>query len=102
MFEQLDGYLLDGRPSKGRLVAELLAAQASAPARPFLEGIARLGERTPDLALVALRVVLVCGHADDAVVVAVRDAARRARDGDEAARKAYHDLLAGIGTISPK
>ncbi len=67
-----------------------LAARDPAPAQgaaPFYEGMERLGSRTPDLALIALRLVLAGRRADDAAVVWLRDVAARARAGDAAARR---------------
>jgi hypothetical protein len=89
-FELLDGYLLDGAPSKAEVVRELLAKPPRAPsAAPFYEGMQRLGARTPDLALIALRLVLAGRKADDATVTRLRDLAVRARAGDAAARAQY-------------
>jgi hypothetical protein len=48
-----------------------------------------LGDRTPDLALIALRIVLGGHPADDASVSAARDALERLRSGDETARADY-------------
>jgi hypothetical protein len=45
-----------------------------------------LGARTPDLTLVALRLVLSGKTADDASVVTLRDLSERARRGDAQAR----------------
>jgi hypothetical protein len=92
-FELLDRYLLDGTPSKGEVVAALLAEQASTPAaRPFYEGLRRLGAQTPDLALIALRLVLGGKRADDENVTRVRSLVERARAGGpdaQSARDAY-------------
>ncbi len=58
-FESLDGYLLDGAPSKAEVVRELLERRPDAPARRrFTRALQRLGARTPDLSLIALRLVL--------------------------------------------
>ena len=89
-FELLDGYLLDGSPSKAEVVRKLLELRPDAPgAPPFYEGMQRLGARTPDLALVALRLVLAGKKADDAAVTRLRDVIERARTGDAAARNEY-------------
>ena len=89
-FELLDGYLLDGTPSKSEVVRELLEIRPSAEgAAPFYEGLARLGSRTPDLALIALRLVLAGKRADDATVARLRDVVARARAGNAAARDEY-------------
>jgi hypothetical protein len=92
-FESLDGYLLDGSPSKAEVVREILLARPSAEgAAPFYEGIERLGARTPDLALIALRLVLAGRKADDAAVAWLRDVVGRARAGDAAARNEYRTI----------
>jgi hypothetical protein len=93
-FELLDGYLLDGQPRKDELVRRLLeSGPPSEAAAPFYEGLQRLGGRTPDLALIALRLVLSGAKADDATVVKVRDLIARAKAGDEQAREEYRAVL---------
>ncbi len=93
-FELLDGYLLAGRPPKEELVSRLLAARADgAAAAPFYEGVERLGARTPDLALIALRLVLAGKKADDEAVTRLRGLVARARAGDAGAADEYRDLL---------
>jgi hypothetical protein len=92
-FVSLDGYLLDNSPSKAEVVRELLERRPHAPgASPFYEGIERLGARTPDLALIALRLVLAGRKADDAAVGWLRDVVTRARAGDTAAREEYRAI----------
>jgi hypothetical protein len=95
-FELIDGYLLDAKPAKADVVKSLLAKRSGAPAaQPFYEGMRMLGPRTPDLTLVALRLVLAGKKADDESVVALRDLADRARSGeDPGARDAYMRALA--------
>ena len=79
-FDFLDRYLLDGAPSKAHVVKELLAHPSGVPAAAaFYEGIQMLGAKTPDLTLIALRVVLAGKTADDARVVRVRQIVDRAR-----------------------
>lgn len=93
-FDSLDQYLLTGSPAKPQLIAALLAQRSGAQgASPFYEGMRLLGPRTPDLTLVALRLVLAGHSADDASVVELRDLAARARSGDMAARSAYLERL---------
>jgi len=93
-FELLDGYLLDGAPSKPDVVRRLLETRPEADgAAPFYEGMERLGARTPDLALIALRLVLAGAKADDATVVSLRDVIARARGGDVTAREEFQALL---------
>lgn len=92
-FELLDGYLLDGMPCKAEVVRQLLENRSHAPAAaPFYEGFRRLGARTPDLALIALRLVLAGKKADDAAVTRVRDLIARVRAGDPSARDEYRAL----------
>lgn len=92
-FELLDGYLLDGTPPKSEVVRKLLEIRPPAEgAAPFYEGMARLGSRTPDLALIALRLVLAGKKADDATVARLRDVVARARSGDAAARDEYRSI----------
>ena len=90
-FELIDRYLLDGKPAKADVVAALLASPSDLPAaRPFYEGMKMLGARTPDLTLIALRLVLGGRKADDAAVVQIRDIVARVQAGDaEAARAEY-------------
>ena len=90
----LDGYLLEGRPAKPELIAALLQETAPANAGPYLEGLRLLRDRTPDLALVALRLTLAGKSASDAGVVGLRDLAERARKGDGEALQAYRAALA--------
>ncbi len=81
-FELLDRYLLDGSPEKGEVVRRLLEAPSTEPAAgPFYEGMRILGGRTPDLTLIALRIVLAGKRADDASVVRLRELVERARKG---------------------
>jgi hypothetical protein len=92
-FESLDGYLLDGVPPKAEVVQMLLEARPPAEgASPFYEGMERLGARTPDLALIALRLVLAGRKADDSAVMWLRAVVNRARAGDDAAREEYRTL----------
>lgn len=103
-FELIDEYLLTGTPPKARVVKDLLANPSTlAEAAPFYEGMKMLGDRTPDLALVALRLVLAGKRADDASVVALRNHAEQARQGGAgaaAARDAYARALAVLVLMS--
>jgi hypothetical protein len=95
IFELLDRYLLDGSPEKGEVVSALLEARAGgAAAQPFYDGMRLLGARSPDLSLIALRIVLAGKKADDASVVRLREVVDRARRGDPEARSEYQALLA--------
>ena len=72
-FELLDRYLLAGAPSKAVTIRRLLEKPSDAAgAAPFYEGLRLLGPRTPELALIALRLVLAGKKADDATVVRAR------------------------------
>ena len=97
-FELIDRYLLDGKPAKADVVAQLLASPSDTPAaKPFYEGMKLLGPRTPDLTLIALRLVLGGRKADDAAVVALRDCVELVRaggSGADEARAAYRQALA--------
>ena len=58
-FPLLDRYLLEGTPPKEDVIAALLRERPEAPgAAPFYEGMKMRGSRTPDLSLMALRLVL--------------------------------------------
>jgi hypothetical protein len=93
-FELIDGYLLDGTPPKGEIVRELLEHRPGAQsARAYYEGLQQLGARTPDLALMALRLVLAGRKADDAAVKQLRDVLARAHGGDAGARDEYRALV---------
>ena len=110
-FESIDEYLLSGAGRKADLIRKLLATRSTLPAAaPFYEGMRMLGARTPDLTLVALRLVLAGKRADDDSVVALRDLAQATRAGGEdasAALAAYRKMLAlvvlvvAIGFASP-
>jgi hypothetical protein len=98
-FELLDRYLLDGTPSKGEVVRRLLETRpGSESAQPFYEGLGRLGARTPDLALIALRLVLAGERADDDGVTRLRAVVERARSGDATARDEYRAVVAKEGS----
>lgn len=87
-FELLDGYLLKGSPSKREVVARLIAGPSPSPqSAPFYQGIALLGERVPDLSLIALRLVEAGHRAEDETVVRLRGLVERARrEGPDAER----------------
>jgi hypothetical protein len=79
-FNLLDRYLLEGAPPKGQVVKELLKKRAETPgAAAFYQGIQMLGPKTPDLTLIALRLVLAGKPADDVHVVRLRHLTERAR-----------------------
>ncbi len=98
-FELLDRYLLDSEPSKGEVVRRLLEARPGGEgAQPFYEGLGRLGARTPDLALIALRLVLAGERADDDCVTRLRAVVQRARSGDATARDEYRAIVEKVGS----
>lgn len=79
-FELLDRYLLDGTPSKAAVIDALLRERSTAPGTAaFYTGMQMLGARTPDLTLIALRLVLAGKKADDASVVRLRTLVERSR-----------------------
>jgi hypothetical protein len=93
-FELLDGYLLDAVPEKGEVVRRLLQSPSQAEGTaPFYEGMRLLGNRTPELSLIALRLVGAGKRADDASVRRLRDVVERARRGEAAAREEYQRIV---------
>jgi hypothetical protein len=79
-FEFLDRYLLDGAPPKAQVVKELLGRRTEVPGTAaFYQGIEMLGPKTPDLSLIALRLVLAGKTADDVHVIRMRQIVDRAR-----------------------
>lgn len=97
-FDFLDRYLLDGAPPKGEVVKELLKRRRDVPgAAGFYQGMEMLGAKTPDLTLIALRLVLAGKTADDERVVRLRQISERARargTDRESAEKSYFGELA--------
>ena len=96
-FPLLDRYLLDGISSKEEVVRALLEQRPDAPgAAPFYEGMKILGTRTPELSLIALRLVFAGKKADDGAVKRLRTTVERVRkkgpDAD-AARADYEAQL---------
>ncbi len=84
-FELLDGYLLRGTPQKGDVIKTMLALPVPVPAAAgFYAGLRMLGDRTPDLSLIALRLVLAGRKADDDAVIRLRGLAEAARSGGAA------------------
>ena len=79
-FHPIDGYLLDGHPTKrAALVAVLAERSDAAAAQPFYRALEALGERAADEALIALRLVLAGRTPDDAAVRRIRDLVARVR-----------------------
>jgi hypothetical protein len=95
----LDGYLLDGVPGKAEAIAAALRERSDDPkAQPFYRALQAVGVRAADEALLALRIVLGGGTPDDATIIAARDARRRVKAGEEAARESYERTVGTIGT----
>jgi hypothetical protein len=95
----LDGYLLDGIPSKAEAIAAALRDRSPDPrAQPFYRALEMVGVRAADEALLALRIVLGGGSATDEAVVAARTARANAKTGGAAARAAY---LRSVGADAP-
>lgn len=79
-FDLLDRYLLEETPSKAQVVKELLKNPPEVPGTAaFYQGIRMLGPKTPDLTLIALRLILAGKPADDVHVVRLRQLIDRAR-----------------------
>jgi hypothetical protein len=92
----IDGYLLDGQPSKDDTVAAVLADRSPiAGAQAFYRALDLLGPRVADEALIALRLALIGEAVDDDGVLRLRGHLTAARQGDPDARAAY---LAAVET----
>jgi len=92
----IDGYLLDGRPSKADAVAAVLADRSSVEkAQAFYRALDVLGPKVADEALIALRLALIGEAVDDEGVLRLRGYLTAARAGDPVARAAY---LAAVET----
>jgi len=92
----LDGYLLDGTPSKVAAIAAVLADRSPDPrAQPFYRALESLGARAADEALLALRLVLAGRIPTDDAVVAVRTVRNRAHAGEPGARE---EFLRAVGS----
>jgi hypothetical protein len=88
-FHAIDGYLLDGRPSKAAAIAAALGQRIPAErAQPFYRALEAVGDRAADEALIALRLVIADKPADDDAVRRLRALAMLARAADAAARDA--------------
>ncbi|MHB8432635.1 MAG: hypothetical protein ACYDCA_03395 [Candidatus Tyrphobacter sp.] len=95
----IDAQLLDPDGSLPGLVKSLLAhPPPNDAARPFYEGMRVLGPRTPQLAVLALRLVLAGRRADDASVRRLRTLVEHIRAGGSdaaVARREYAFELEG-------
>lgn len=85
--EMLDRYLLTGQGDKATLVQALLRHRSPQDgAAPFYRALESVGERTPDDALIALRIAIAGRRPDDARVLAVRSLVAAARNAQSDAR----------------
>jgi len=95
--EVLDRYFLDGAGTREEVVKRLLLLSDAPPAAaPFLEGMRMLRGRTPELSLLALRLVLAGKSATDEEVTRLRSVVERIRAGGEdasEARREYERLV---------
>jgi hypothetical protein len=94
----IDGYFLDRMPSRSALIARLLAEPVPIDAaRPFYEGFRMLGARTPELSLIALRLVLGGNRADDEAVTRLRTIVDRIGAGGAQAAAARSEYRRAVG-----
>lgn len=78
----LDGYLLDGKPSKREAIDHILRDRIEDPrAAPFYRAFEAIGERAADEALIAIRALAAGKTPEDALIRRLRDLARTARAG---------------------
>jgi len=96
----LDGYLLDGKPTKQEAIDHLLQHRIDDPrAAPFYRAFEAIGTRAADEALIAMRALAAGKAPEDALVRRLRDLVRLARKGKrgelkvEEARAAYQQEL---------
>jgi len=97
-FEILDAYLLDGSPPKAQVVDKVLKDRSDLPAAAaFYRGIEMLGAKTPDLTLIALRLVLAGKRADDEAVVRLRQIVETARSNEAGRAEAVEAYRRELG-----
>ncbi len=101
-FHAIDGYLLDGKPSKREAIAAALRERtAAAPALPFYRALEAVGERAADEALIALRLVLAGKPPDDDAVRRLRGLAALVRRPERAAQaEAFAQAGGTLGDVS--
>lgn len=99
-FKPLDGYLLDGTPSKHEAIEHVLHDRVDDPrAAPFYRAFEAIGTRAADEALIAIRALAAGKTPDDSLIRRLRDLVKKARAGKrgepgvEAARKAFEREL---------
>jgi hypothetical protein len=95
-FTPLDGYLLDGTPSKREAIEHILRDRIDDPrAAPFYRAFEAIGPRAADEALLAIRALAAGKAPEDDLIRRLRDlikAARAGKRGDpevEAARTSF-------------
>lgn len=97
----IDSYLLDGEPSKARVVEDILRSRSGEPrAQPFYRAFEAIGPRAADEALIALRLVLAGIPPEDEHIHRVRDLVKMVRAGgpeSEAARADYAAFMRSPG-----
>jgi hypothetical protein len=100
-FTPIDGYLLDGKPSKREALEHVLKNRIDDPrAAPFYRAFEAIGTRAADESLIAIRAVAAGKSPDDELIRKLRDLIRLARAGKrgdpkvENARTAYQKTLA--------
>ncbi|MGH7660570.1 MAG: hypothetical protein ACRENA_06605 [Vulcanimicrobiaceae bacterium] len=100
-FTPIDGYLLDGQPSKREALDHVLKNRIDDPrAAPFYRAFEAIGTRAADESLMAIRAIAAGKAPDDALIRTLRDLiglARAGKRGDpevENARAAYQKTLA--------
>ena len=91
----LDGYLLDGKPSKQEAIEHILSDRIDDPrAAPFYRAFEAIGTRAADEALIAIRALAAGKAPEDALIRRLRDLVKLARSGREDARASYLRELA--------
>jgi hypothetical protein len=102
-FHAIDGYLLDGRPTKREAIAAALADRVtSAAALPFYRALEAVGERAADEALIALRLVIVGKPAADDAVRRVRGLVALVRATDPGAQgEAFAQAAGTLADLAP-
>lgn len=95
-FMPIDGYLLDGKPSKREALEHVLNDRIDDPrAAPFYRAFEAIGTRAADESLIAIRAIAAGKDPDDALIRKLRDLIKLARAGKrgdpdvEKARTAY-------------
>jgi hypothetical protein len=99
-FTALDGYLLDGKPSKREALDHVLQHRIDDPrAAPFYRAFEAIGTRAADESLIAIRAIAAGKAPDDELIRKLRDLVKLARAGKrgepeaESARSAYYKEL---------